>query len=417
MVRVSRRLILWVGGGLAALVLLVVAAVLIAVLVIDPNRYKGQIARVVREQTGRELALAGNLQWSVFPWLRVQAGAGSLSGPPGDPAPLARWETLRIGLELMPLLRERQIIVERVAAAGLQVRLHRAADGRVNWDFAAATRGAPPAAASASTESAGPAAVQIDAVELRRATLVFDDDRAGAHWRVSELDFDARIPAGVSAAMPAVENLKLRARIAGGTLPGAGVPVALELARASYERTSGAFAVPRWSARFGEVELRGALAGTVSEDLQVKGRLEARAPSLRAALQSAGVQAPATRDAGVLGPFELAGDIDWRADTLTVRPVSARLDDTRFSGSLGLVSVARREIVFELAGDRLVIDRYLEPQETQGAPLELPLAQLQALHANGTLALENAEMAGATLRGVRLRVVTGAAPPGVAATR
>ena len=51
-------LVLVAGAGIAAIMLLV-----------DPNDYREEIAQKVRENTGRELTLGGDLGLSVFPWL------------------------------------------------------------------------------------------------------------------------------------------------------------------------------------------------------------------------------------------------------------------------------------------------------------------------------------------------------------
>ncbi len=48
------------------MVLLIVAAVVITPLMVDPNDYKEEIIAKVQEQTGRTLQIGGDLKLSVF---------------------------------------------------------------------------------------------------------------------------------------------------------------------------------------------------------------------------------------------------------------------------------------------------------------------------------------------------------------
>src|SRR5437899_12428082 len=70
------RISLYVIGGL---VVLLVLAVAIFAATFDPNRYKGEIERLVKERTGRTLELKGNLQVAVWPSLGANVNGVALS--------------------------------------------------------------------------------------------------------------------------------------------------------------------------------------------------------------------------------------------------------------------------------------------------------------------------------------------------
>ncbi len=71
-------------GYLAGAIVVLLAAVLLAVRVwVDPNHYKGNLAAVVKESTGRELQLPGDIKLSVVPWVALEVGPASLSNLPG----------------------------------------------------------------------------------------------------------------------------------------------------------------------------------------------------------------------------------------------------------------------------------------------------------------------------------------------
>ena len=80
-------LVLVVAGGAAAIVMLV-----------DPNDYRGEIETAVRDNTGRELTLGGEIGLSVFPWLGLTLNDARLSNAPGfGDKPFAS-----LGVEILP---------------------------------------------------------------------------------------------------------------------------------------------------------------------------------------------------------------------------------------------------------------------------------------------------------------------------
>jgi AsmA protein len=89
------------GGLLALLAILAVTLTL----VFDPNEYKGEIIKAVKDKTGRELRIEGKLGWSFFPWIGIETGKLELGNAPGfGPEPFARIDAAGAKVELLPLL-------------------------------------------------------------------------------------------------------------------------------------------------------------------------------------------------------------------------------------------------------------------------------------------------------------------------
>ncbi len=128
-------------GGLIGLILVVLLAVW---LFVDPNDYRGRIAQAVKNATGRELELPGELKLSVFPWIALELGPASLGNAPGfGNEPFAAVRHVAIRVKLLPLLRKR-LQVGRIEIDGLDLRLHRNAQGEGNWQgFGGGTVAAP----------------------------------------------------------------------------------------------------------------------------------------------------------------------------------------------------------------------------------------------------------------------------------
>ena len=56
------KIIRWLLGSFITLLVLLIAAVIVLPLVIDPNDYRDQISSLVKEKTQRELSIDGDLK-------------------------------------------------------------------------------------------------------------------------------------------------------------------------------------------------------------------------------------------------------------------------------------------------------------------------------------------------------------------
>src|ERR1700721_4421634 len=121
-------------GVLAGGVLALFCAVLLGVwLFVNPNAYKGKIAAAVKESTGRELKLPGDIKLSVIPWVALELGPASLGNPPGfSDEPFLSFTHASVRVRLLPLLRQR-LEVARVRVRGRVLALRKNAAGRGNW--------------------------------------------------------------------------------------------------------------------------------------------------------------------------------------------------------------------------------------------------------------------------------------------
>src|SRR5210317_792855 len=94
---------------LGILVVTVVAVAILAaivfVLVFEPNDYKDKISEGVKDTTGRELVIEGDLKLSLFPWLAIELGRTQLGNAQGfDDTPFASFDSARLSVRVMPLL-------------------------------------------------------------------------------------------------------------------------------------------------------------------------------------------------------------------------------------------------------------------------------------------------------------------------
>ncbi len=127
-----KRLLLWLGGGVAAVVVALSALAAYVVFVLDPNDYKQELASVVRSKTDMELTLKGSLAWQLYPNIGIRLGETTLADPALKET-LAEVRDASVSVELMPLLSGKASI-DAVHLDGAALRLVQYADGSTSWD-------------------------------------------------------------------------------------------------------------------------------------------------------------------------------------------------------------------------------------------------------------------------------------------
>jgi len=180
------------GLVLTIILLLAVAAVVIT-LVVDPNDFKEDIVAQVKEKTGRDLTIDGDIKLSVFPWLGLDLGGLALSQPPNfGSAPFAAVERAQVRAKLLPLL-EQRLVVDRVELQGLNLNLIRNAAGIGNWQDPRAfptQKSAAQPGGEQKAEVRGPRSLFIDGIAVTNAQLSWDDRRTGQKLLVRDLGLE-----------------------------------------------------------------------------------------------------------------------------------------------------------------------------------------------------------------------------------
>jgi len=184
-------------------ILLIVAGVLLVVIAagvayvastFDPNQYKPQIIKAVKEHTQRTLKLDGDITLSFFPGIGARLGKAALSERASDKE-FAAVEDLRVAVKLMPLL-SRQVVVDAVEVKGLRANLVKHKDTTSNFDD---LTGAPQdKKARPAADSAAPVTIDIDHVRIENAAFTYTDQAAGIRYAVSRANIaTGRIANGV----------------------------------------------------------------------------------------------------------------------------------------------------------------------------------------------------------------------------
>jgi len=387
------RLFKWVSLGLGALVALVVLGVLVIVWLVDPNSFKPQIEAAVRDRTGREFALVGDIELGFFPWLSLSTGEGRFGNPPGfGPEPLVSWKGARLGVKLLPLLRG-DVIADQVFLSGADLRLVRHADGGANW---LGLGGDEPADPGAKTTQ-----LNIDGLEIENSHLVFIDEAVPRRVEITGFNLTTD---EISLGEPFTDTEIAGVLHMDGFVP-EGVPFRIEVPEVKLPADFSTVDVPEFSIVFGGFEADGKIGGALGEKPTLAGRLETNRFDPRALLTSVGIAFPKTTDAEALGKVQFGGNWAFNDGAIRIDPFSLDLDETHFTGSFSRTAGADALGEFLLAGSSIDIARYIPPTDPASEPFILPTAALKALRFRGEIRLERATLDDIDMKGVTLRLL------------
>src|SRR5215470_3503087 len=172
--------------GIGTLLVLVVIAIPVAPSFIDWNRYKAEIAAKVREQTGRDIAIDGDISLAVLWTPTLSVTKVRFANIEGGSAPdMATLESLDVRLAFAPLdWINGNFQVERIELVRPTIVLERLADGRANWQFERPAEGG---GATTGGSGGGPA-IRLDDIRIANGTLIYRDAKSGSEQKIESLN-------------------------------------------------------------------------------------------------------------------------------------------------------------------------------------------------------------------------------------
>lgn len=387
------RVLKWISLVIAGLVVLLLVAVLVLVWVVDPNGFKPQIESAVKDATGREFSLVGDIELGVFPWLSLRTGEGQFGNAPDfGPEPMVRWKSAEVGAKLIPLLRG-ELVARRVRLEGADVRLVRRADGHANWEGIGGDAPKDP--------NAQPMKLHIDGVELKDSRLSFVDETAPRTIVVEKLELTTdEIAEGTP-----LTDTELRGVLHTDGFTPAGVTFELEIPKADVAWDLSKISIPEFALSVDAFEAKGGVDGGLGEPMRLAGSIATNEFDPRALLAAVGIDAPKTTDPQALSRVKAATQWSFDAGAIALETLTLDLDETHFTGNFRRSAGDAAVGEFALKGDRLDIARYLPPPDPASEPFVLPTAMLKDLKFRGTIELERATLDDVEMNGVTLRLV------------
>ncbi|HEY4128518.1 MAG TPA: AsmA family protein [Gammaproteobacteria bacterium] len=419
------------GIVLGILVLLVILLAVALPFLINPNSFKEEIAKLVKDKTGRELVIQGDIKLSIFPWLGMQIGPAELSNAKGfSSVPFASITETDVHVKFWPLL-HRQVEVGEVKLDGLNLDLEKDADGHDNWQDISDHLAHP--TAKTEGESGSNIDLSVAGVAVTDSQVRWTDAQKHQQYTIS--DFSLKLGAFVSAKPLSVESgfdftgtnpavqghvdfsgtasadlehrlytaddAKLDMQAQGDAVPGGQVKASLHWQHVAYNAEQSSIAVNGLTAGAYGVNLQlEAQGNNIGKDANFTGSAKLARFSPRDLLKALGH--PDLANARDTGAFSAAfGSFGFVAgsSSAALSNMDFTLDDTHMTGSAAVKDFKTRAATFDLDVDKLDADRYLPPQQlgTPDKPREeidldkvgLPLRTLRLLNVQGRLHVGN----------------------------
>lgn len=338
----------------AGLVVILIAAAVALPFVIPAEVYKGRIVSLVKSQTGRDLAIGGDVGFSFFPQIAIKVENVSLSNAPwAKDRDMAAMRELRAALKIMPLFKG-EVEIDSFVLVDPVIHLEVRADGTPNWQFDTGARAAP----SAPAQGAGGATVKqirLGEVSISNGTATYRNAKTGGSLAFEKIDLDLSLPSlddPFEADGSLVWNneklaLTLAAARPRALTQGGETPVSLALQSAKIDATYEGAVRPFDGLRF---------AGDVKLDVA----------SVRALAAWLGNP---LADGNGFGPLTIEGRATGGSGRYAFGNAKVSLDGMNATGNLDVVTGGQRPVVKgKLAVDRIDANAYLAPEGSTVAP-------------------------------------------------
>jgi len=334
-------------------VFLVVVGVLFAAPSFIPvETYKPQISALVKEQTGRDLTIGGDISLSFLPRLSVTVNDVAFANADWASTPnMATMEQLEIVLKVFPLLRG-EIALDRFVLVRPEIDLAINAQGKANWEFDVPSQpAAAPSPAPSDTGDGSGFSPQITDIQLGQISLIdgrvrYSDARSGASYEANAINLDVSLPSlndplGIDGSLIWNEDtIKLTVNVADPRALSGG-----DISKIIFDLSA-----PTITGHFSG-------SAAISPSLSVNGTTSLKIPSIRELAAWAGQ--PLTPGGG-LGTFELGGELAISGDTYAFSDATLSFDGMNGTGTLSIdTGRARPRLTGTLALDKLDANIYL----------------------------------------------------------
>jgi len=410
-VRKPLKIILSIVAGL---VLLVMLAVGVVVFFIDPNTFKPEIITAVKNNTGRDLVIEGDLKLAFFPTLGISTGKMLLNNVQGfGPQAFASLEESRISVELLPLLSKR-IEVSGVVLTGLTLNLIKNQQGVKNWADLIARKAVPIATSIPPPQQLTPTALStfaISGVTLVNAQINWQNLQTGKNLLFKELNLTTdkvsfNQPIAVDLAFVAdntntknsatiklntaltineqfdtlaLSHSNLQATTVGENIPNKSLTTLLTIADSAVSLPQQTLKVTGLQLKSGDLSLTADLSGEhIKDNPALQGTVNVAAFSPAKLMKDFAITAPVMRDANALNKLVMSANFTAEKNSLDLQNLIINLDETTIKGTTSVKNFATPAITFNLAIDTLDVDRYLPPVEKTQKPITSPTIALMA---------------------------------------
>jgi len=334
---------------LVGIFLLLVAVVVAVPMLIPMDTYKARIAGAVKEQTGRDLRMDGDIGLSFFPNIAVSIeDAGISNASWAKEAEMASMREMRAAVKLMPLFRG-VVEIDSFVLVDPIIHLEVRRDGTPNWQFETARgpeQALPREAEDASSGGREVNEVSIGEVSIRNGRVSYANAQTGASYVADSVN--------VNLELPSLDNPFL----ADGSLVWNGDEIRIDL-KADRPRAFTEGGETPIALTVSAPKVKATYGGTLKalDGVAFAGDVDLHVPSVRELAAWAG--SPMPKGDG-FGPLSLSGKTSGGGDTYRFTDARIGFDGMNATGNLTLnTGGTRPNVRGALAVDRIDVNTYL----------------------------------------------------------
>ena len=443
---------------LAVITLSIVIAIFTLPFFINPNNFKPEIIAAVKNNTGRDLTLTGDIKISLFPWAEVSTGKMTLSNANGfQEKNFASLEESVIKINLLPLFLN-EIKVYQIIIKGLTLNLEKNSQGINNWDdlIRSNVTNVKPLSPIASNKSEatnnGLTLLAINGVAIENAVINWKNQRSGKILLIKDININSNKfaydePVTVDLSLMAMspetnwtESIKLRTGltvnqaltslaldhsdlqlktiIKANNNEDKSILAALTINNVAMDRTKQSLNVSGLKLTSQDISLSAEITGnTNNSKFSFQGPITIAPFNLRNVLNQLDIKVPALQDEKALSKAAATFNLLVTNDAADLQNMSLTLDGTQIKGSTTITDFSKPAITFNLASDNMDLDPYLAPiADKKSRPINspaitlalgtstLPVELSKKLIINGQLSLERLKVNAMTMQDVQLNL-------------
>lgn len=389
-------LLKWILITVAVIALLLVITAVVLPLTLDPNNYKPEISQAVKEKTGRDLTINGDIGWTVFPWLGLEVNDVTLGNREGfGNDPMLVIGQAGASVKIMPLF-SKKVEIGKVSLADMSVNLRQKANGENNWDDLSDSS-VDGTNSSTNSDNADIQSIQISGIEVKNANVIWND--AGQITELKRFNLQA---SGIADAKPfsltgdfavALLDPIVEGEISFSTqvIP-AEQDGGLQLKDLNFDFNGQHGAAPdkvrvsmeiatdvvvneaQDSARLDDFQLRlhemlvtgNLVVSSLSTDPVATGAVKVAGFDPKGLLKSLDTSAPVTSNPDALTHFSAEMNFTGSANGTDWRDLKMKLDQSTLSGHFKVDNFERPRLDFNLAIDSINLDDYMPPADATG---------------------------------------------------
>ncbi len=436
----------------AAIILLIVIVAIALPIFIDPNDFKPQIQQFVKDNSGRDLNIEGNLDLSVFPWLGIATGPLMLDNADGfGDQPFAKIDESNIKVKLLPLL-SKKLEVNKVILKGLQLNLAKNKQGVSNWDDLSSKPAEEPEPETETAEqSSSPilAAFAIGGVAIENAEINWDDAQNDQHFAVKEfnlntgtlefdqpvaiqlallfedkksqlsekIDLNTEISINESFELINIAKLVIDSHTQGENIPGKSLKakltsdIAIDLNKQTLD-------IPTLNLSSHNLNLNANLKGSqIKDNPAFQGAVNIAEFNLAKLMQQLAMPLPKMKDSSAMNKVAVKFNLSATPKSAQIQNLVAVLDESQLTGQASVNNFAAPAIQFKLDLDKIDADRYTVPKSEKSAKTVtspaaatsaavglFPVDALRKLNANGEFNIGQLKVNQLKMQGLKLKL-------------